>query len=338
VPGLWFPAQFVSSPLVTTRPGQCASTEFSGISFVSEAARPIDGKALAAELREQVRLDAAVLRAEFGITPGLAVVLVGDDPASSLYVRNKTRLAERAGVASFVHELPSNTTEGDLLALLGRLNERDDVHAILVQLPLPPHIDAQRVMREIDPVKDVDGFHPYNVGLLGIGRPGLVPCTPLGCVRLARTVRPSLRGLEVTILGRSTVVGRPAAQLFLLEDCTVTIAHSGTRDLAALCRRADVLVVAVGRAGFVTGEAIKPGATVIDVGINRVLGEDGRPRVTGDVDAASAARVAGALTPVPGGVGPMTVAVLLENTLRCARLQLSPRGIAASIPGGTSWP
>jgi methylenetetrahydrofolate dehydrogenase (NADP+)/methenyltetrahydrofolate cyclohydrolase len=309
---------------------------------MSGPALVIDGSAEAGKLRERVREDAARLKAEHGVVPGLAVVLVGDDPASRLYVRSKSNKASEAGLHSFVYELPADTSQGKLLALIEHLNERDDVDAILVQLPLPQHVDAESVLLAIEPSKDVDGFHPYNAGLLAIGRPALVPCTPLGCVRLALTVRSSLRGLEAVVVGRSTIVGRPAAQLFLLENCTVTLAHSATHDLAAVCRRADVLLVAVGKAGFVTGDFVKPGATVIDVGINRVPREDGTSRVVGDVDFASAAEVAGAITPVPGGVGPMTVAVLLENALRCARLRLDARSplprSRAPVSGGMSWP
>ena len=305
-------------------------------------AHVIDGRVRARELRERVGEDVGALLRESGIVPGLAVILVGDDPASNVYVRTKARRAADVGIASFAFRLPADASQADLLALLERLNAREDVDAVLVQLPLPQHIDTERVLRAIDPAKDVDGFHPYNVGLLGAGRPSLVPCTPLGALRLMQTVVPSLRGLEAVIVGRSSIVGRPMAQLLLLEDCTVTLAHSATRDLAAVCRRADVLVIAVGRPHFVGAESIKPGALVIDVGINRVVNEAGS-RLVGDVDFESALEVAGAITPVPGGVGPMTVAVLLENTLRCARARrgrgaVTPRNIAPLALGGTSWP
>lgn len=286
-------------------------------------ARIIDGRAEAAKVRAQVRDGVTQLQRDHGVVPGLAVVLVGDNSASRVYVRTKTRHASDVGIRSFGYELPSQTSERDLLLLLGELNAREDVHGILVQLPLPPHIKAERVVEAIDPGKDVDGFHPQNAGLLAIGKPALVPCTPTGCVWLAKTVHPSLRGLETVVLGRSTIVGRPAARLFLLEDCTTTVAHSATRNIEAVSRRADILVAAIGRAQLVTGEWIKPGATVIDVGINRVQDETGASRIVGDVDFASASKVAGAITPVPGGVGPMTVAFLLQNTLQCARMKLS---------------
>jgi len=288
-------------------------------------ARIIDGRTEAAKIRAAVRESVSVLVRDHGLVPGLAVVLVGDNSASRVYVRTKTRHAEDAGIKSFGYTLPPETTERDLLLLLDELNAREDVHGILVQLPLPSQIKAERVLERIDPRKDVDGFHPYNAGRLAIGKPTLVPCTPRGCVLLSKTVHSSLRGLEVVILGRSIIVGRPAAQLFLAEDCTTTIAHSGTRDVAKVARRADVLVAAVGRAQLVTAEWIKPGATVIDVGINRIQGDGTGNRIVGDVDFQSASRVAGAITPVPGGVGPMTVALLLENTVQCAREQLAIR-------------
>ena len=305
------------------------------------SATVIDGRLLASRLRERVREGVRALQLEHAVVPGVAVVLVGNDPASQMYVRTKKRRAFEAGIASFAYDLPADTSQADVLALLRELNERRDVHAILVQLPLPEHIDATRIVRAIEPAKDVDGFHPENVGLLGAGRPSLVPCTPLGALRLIHTVRPSLRGLESVIVGRSNIVGKPMAQLLLLEDCTVTVAHSATRDLAAVTRRADVLVVAAGKPGFLGADAIKPGATVIDVGINRVA-RDGASRLEGDVDFLAASRVAGAITPVPGGVGPMTVAVLLDNTLRCAQRQLAGnperRQTASVALGGTAWP
>jgi len=285
-------------------------------------ARIIDGKAEAQRLRARVAAEAAELTRLHGVVPGLAVVLVGEDPASQVYVRNKAAQTREAGMNSFEHRLSAATAEAELLALIARLNGRKDVHGILVQLPLPAHVSAEKVLGAIDPDKDVDGFHPVNAGRLAIGRPGLVPCTPLGCVMLAKTVHASLRGLEVVVVGRSTIVGRPAAQLFLKEDCTVTIAHSATRDLAAVCRRADLLLVAVGRPRMVGADWVKPGATVIDVGINRVPKDGGGTRLVGDVDFEAVVPVAGAVTPVPGGVGPMTIACLLANTLTCARLQL----------------
>lgn len=305
------------------------------------SARVIDGRLEAARLRASVRAEVLELQLAHGIVPGLAVVIVGDDAASRMYVRTKTRRALEAGIRSFPYALPATTSEEDVLALLRDLCARDDVHAILVQLPLPKHIDTNRIVLAIDPNKDVDGFHPQNVGLLGIGTPAMVPCTPLGALRLLRTVHASLRGLEAVIVGRSSIVGRPMTQLLVTENCTVTLAHSATRDLAVVCRRADVLVVAAGKPGFVTADFLKPGATVIDVGISRVLREDGTNGIVGDVDFASASRIAGAITPVPGGVGPMTVAVLLENVLRCARVTLGANASHEFAPAtrkGTPWP
>jgi len=289
---------------------------------VSPAPRIIDGVALAATVRASVREGVASLERGHGIVPTLAVVIVGDDPASHVYVRTKTKAAKDAGIGSIEYKLPVETPEAELLALLRELNQRDDVHGILVQLPLPKHISADRVIYSIDPSKDVDGFHPQNAGLLALGKPALVPCTPRGCVMLAKSVHESLQGFEVVIVGRSTIVGRPAAQLFLIEDCTTTIVHSRTREIETVCRRADLLVVAAGKPELVKENWIKPGATVIDVGINRVVKDNGAIRIVGDVDFESASRVAGAITPVPGGVGPMTVALLLENTLQCARNKL----------------
>jgi methylenetetrahydrofolate dehydrogenase (NADP+)/methenyltetrahydrofolate cyclohydrolase len=282
-------------------------------------ARIIDGKAEAAALRIRIAGQVAALKETHGIVPGLAVVLVGEDPASQVYVRNKAAQTGEAGMNSFEFRLPDSVAEDALLALIAELNLRDDVHGILVQLPLPPQIAADKVLNAIAPAKDVDGFHPINVGLLALGKPGLAPCTPLGCVILAKTVHDSLRGLEVVIVGRSNIVGRPAAQLFISESSTVTVAHSQTRDLPAVCRRADILLVAVGRPQLVRGDWVRPGATVIDVGINRVPKEGGGTRLVGDVAFAEAVEVAGAITPVPGGVGPMTIACLLANTLTCAR-------------------
>ena len=289
-------------------------------------ARIIDGKAEAAALRARLAEEVKSLQASHGVTPGLAVVLVGEDPASQVYVRNKAAQTREAGMASFEHRLPDTTSEAELLALVAELNARADVHGILVQLPLPAQISADKVLQSIAPEKDVDGFHPVNAGLLAIGKPGMVPCTPLGCLMLAKGVHDKLRGLDVVVVGRSTIVGRPAAQLFLGESCTVTIAHSGTRDLPATCRRADILVVAVGKPELVRGDWIKPGATVIDVGINRIEKPGGGTKLVGDVAFAEAMDVAGAVTPVPGGVGPMTIACLLANTLTCAKRSVGLAG------------
>ncbi len=281
----------------------------------------IDGKAVAAALRSRLAGEVTTL-AGTGITPGLAVVLVGEDAASQVYVRNKAKQTREIGMASFEHRLPVDTPEADLLALVARLNADEAVDGILVQLPLPDHIDAQKVIAAIDPDKDVDGFHPVNAGRLATGLPGLVPCTPLGCVILAKSASPDLSGMEAVVVGRSNIVGKPVAQLLLAENCTVTMAHSRSRDLPAICRRADLLVAAVGRPEMVRGDWIKPGAIVIDVGINRVPNPDagdGKTRLVGDVAFDEARMVAGAITPVPGGVGPMTIACLLQNTLTAAR-------------------
>ena len=268
-----------------------------------------DGKAVAAALRGRVGTAAAEIVAAGKRKPGLAVVLVGEDPASSVYVRSKGKATLAAGMASFEHRLPADTTQDDLLALVDRLNADDTVDGILVQLPLPAHINADAVITRIDPDKDVDGFHPVNAGRLATGLPGFVPCTPLGCVMLLKEVHPHLAGLEAVVIGRSNIVGKPMGQLLLQQSCTVTMTHSRTRDIFAHVRQADIVVAAVGIAGFVRAEWIKPGATVIDVGINRT--EAG---LVGDVDPA-AAEIAGAITPVPGGVGPMTIACLLRNTV-----------------------
>lgn len=284
-------------------------------------ARIIDGKAIAQDLRAKIAGAAAALTQKTGIVPGLAVVLVGSDPASEVYVRTKSKAVVDAGMRSFDHKLPADTPETELIALVERLNADPAVHGILVQLPLPPQIDAARVLHTIDPGKDVDGFHPVNAGRLATGLPALVPCTPLGCVRLAKAVHPALAGMEAVVIGRSNIVGKPLAQLLLGENCTVTVAHSKTRDLPAVCRRADLLFAAVGRAEMVRGDWIRPGATVIDVGINRVPGEAGKTRLVGDVAFAEASAVAGAITPVPGGVGPMTIAMLMQNTVRAAKIQ-----------------
>jgi len=277
----------------------------------------IDGKAIAAELRRRVAEAAAELHREHGIVPGLAAVLVGDDPASQVYVRSKARACIAAGLASFEHHLPADAAPDAVLDLVRRLDADDRVDGILVQLPLPRQVDPHAVIAAIDPAKDVDGFHPVNVGRLWNGEPGLVPCTPQGCLMLLRSVRPSLAGAEAVVLGRSPIVGRPVAALLLAADCTVTIAHSKSQNLPTVCRRADILVAAVGRPGLVKGEWIKPGATIIDVGISRVATGD-RVQLVGDVDFAAARLVAGAITPVPGGVGPMTIACLLRNTVLAA--------------------
>lgn len=277
-------------------------------------ARIIDGKAIAADLRGKV---AAAIARLGGPPPGLAVVLVGQSPASEVYVKSKSKAVAEAGMRPFDHKLPTSASEAEVLSLIGKLNADPAVNGILVQLPLPPQIDTQKVIEAIDPAKDVDDFHPLNAGRLARGLPGLVPCTPLGCVILAKTVHPSLAGLDAVVIGRSNIVGKPAAQLLLVESATVTIAHSKTRDLPGVCRRADLLIVSVGRPEVVRKDWIKPGATVIDVGINRISGEDGKSRIVGDV-ADDVRDVAGAITPVPGGVGPMTIACLLLNTLRAA--------------------
>ncbi len=278
----------------------------------------IDGKVFAAVLRGRVAAGVSGLLAR-GIVPGLAVVLVGEDPASEVYVRNKGIQTREAGMNSWEHKLPAETAQDDLLALVERLNQDPAVHGILVQLPLPAHLDAEAVINAIDPKKDVDGFHILNVGLLGTGQKAMVPCTPLGCLLMLRDRLGDLSGLNAVVVGRSNIVGKPMAQLLLGDSCSVTIAHSRTRNLAEVCRQADILVAAVGRPRMIPGDWVKPGATVIDVGINRIE-EDGRTRLVGDVDFDSAAQVAGAITPVPGGVGPMTIACLLANTLTaCCR-------------------
>ena len=282
-------------------------------------ARIIDGKGFAERLRARVGERAAAVKRAHGLVPGLAAVLVGDDPASAVYVRNKEKAVAEAGMTSFPHRLPASTSEAELLALIAKLNADKAVHGILVQLPLPKHIDAERIIDAVHPDKDVDGFHPVNVGRLASGRAGLVPCTPLGCMMLLEDTLGKLEGRDAVVVGRSNIVGKPMAALLLAANCTVTIAHSRTKDLAAVCRRAEILVAAVGRAEMVRGDWIKPGATVIDVGINRVPGaEPGKTRLVGDVAFAEAKGVAGAITPVPGGVGPMTIACLLANTVRAA--------------------
>jgi len=280
----------------------------------------LDGKAFAAKLRTQVATHVARLKADHGIVPGLAVVLLGDDPASQVYVRSKGKMTVEVGMQSFEHRLPDTTSEADLLALIAQLNADPAVHGILVQLPLPAGLNSDLVINAIDPAKDVDGFHISNVGLLGTGQKAMVPCTPLGCLMLLRDYHGSLSGKHAVVIGRSNIVGKPMAQLLLGDSCTVTIAHSRTADLAGMVRQADIVVAAVGRAQMVPGDWIKPGATVIDVGINRIAGDDGSTRLVGDVDFDSCAAVAGAITPVPGGVGPMTIACLLANTVTaCSR-------------------
>jgi methylenetetrahydrofolate dehydrogenase (NADP+) / methenyltetrahydrofolate cyclohydrolase len=281
-------------------------------------ARIIDGKAIAAELRGRAADAAHRLARDRSLVPGLAVVLVGSNPASEVYVGSKTKATVGSGMRSFDHRLPENTSEAELTALIGRLNADPVIHGILLQLPLPAHIDAQKVIAAIDPAKDVDGLHPMNTGRLLAGLPAPVPCTPLGCIILAKSIHSSLEGLEAVVIGRSTLVGKPLAQLLLAENATVTLAHSKTHDLPAVSRRADLLFAAVGRPEMVRKGWIKPGATVIDVGVNRVAGGGGISRVVGDVAFAEVSEVAGAITPVPGGVGPMTIACLLTNTVRAA--------------------
>jgi methylenetetrahydrofolate dehydrogenase (NADP+)/methenyltetrahydrofolate cyclohydrolase len=284
-------------------------------------ARIIDGKTIAAELRGRVSDAAHRLARDRTLVPGLAVVLVGNNPASEVYVGSKTKATVGSGMRSFDHRLPATVSETDLLTLVGRLNRDPVVHGILVQLPLPAHIDAQKILAAIDPAKDVDGFHPLNLGRLAAGLPALAPCTPLGCIILAKTVLPSLEGLEAVIIGRSNIVGKPLALLLLAENATVTVAHSKTEDLPSVCRRADLVFAAVGRPEMVRKDWIKPGATVIDVGITRVPGPGGKSRLLGDVAFAEVSEVAGAITPVPGGVGPMTISCLLANTVRAACMQ-----------------
>ena len=282
-------------------------------------AQLIDGKARAAALRERIREMTVELATQHGVTPGLAVVIVGDDPASQVYVRNKGKQAREAGFESFTHRLPESTSQEELLAVIDVLNADLSVNGILVQLPLPNQIDAYAVIDRIDPAKDVDGFHTLNVGRLALGQTGFVPCTPLGCWLMLREAVDSLAGLNAVVVGRSNIVGKPMAALLLAESCTVTTAHSKTQDLAEVCRGADILVAAVGRPKMIKGDWIKPGAVVVDVGINRLDIGDGKSRLVGDVDFDEAAQAAAKITPVPGGVGPMTIACLLANTLFAAR-------------------
>lgn len=283
-------------------------------------AQIIDGKLFSRKLRDQVAEHVAALKKENNVTPGLAVVLVGEDPASQVYVRSKGKQTIEAGMNSYEHKLSADTSEADLLELVNRLNEDKDVHGILVQLPLPEHINQDAVINAIDPVKDVDGFHISNVGLLATGQKSMVPCTPLGCLLMLKEFHGSLAGMDAVIIGRSNIVGKPMAQLLLNESCTVSITHSKTKNLEKVVGRADIIVAAVGRPEMVKGDWIKPGATLIDVGINRVEENDGGKRLVGDAEFSSCSKFAGALTPVPGGVGPMTIACLLVNTLvACCR-------------------
>jgi methylenetetrahydrofolate dehydrogenase (NADP+) / methenyltetrahydrofolate cyclohydrolase len=291
----------------------------------------IDGKAFAADVRARVAAHVARIKAEAGVTPGLAVVLVGEDPASQVYVRSKGKQTVESGMSSFEHKLPADTDEATLLAVVRTLNADPDVHGILVQLPLPGHLNADLIINSIDPAKDVDGFHISNVGLLGTGQKAMVPCTPLGCLMMLRAHHGRLAGMDAVVIGRSNIVGKPMANLLLGDSCTVTIAHSRTRNLPDVVRRADIVVAAAGRPEFVPGDWIRPGATVIDVGINRIE-RDGKAVLVGDVHFDSAAAVAGAITPVPGGVGPMTIACLLANTLTaCCRVHglAEPEGLTA---------
>ncbi len=295
----------------------------------------IDGKAFAATIRAKVAAHVARLKVDYEITPGLAVILVGEDPASQVYVRNKGKQTLEVGMNSYEHKLPADTSQEKLLALIADLNADPAVHGILCQLPVPDHIDEATVINAIAPEKDVDGFHISNVGLLATGQKAMVPCTPLGCLMMLRERHGDLSGLEAVVVGRSNIVGKPMAQLLLRDSCTVTIAHSRTRDIQEVCKRADILVAAVGRPEMISGDWIKPGATVIDVGINRIPAPEkgeGKMRLVGDVDFDSASKVAGAITPVPGGVGPMTIAVLLANTLTaCCRANdlPEPEGLTA---------
>jgi methylenetetrahydrofolate dehydrogenase (NADP+)/methenyltetrahydrofolate cyclohydrolase len=292
----------------------------------------IDGKEFAASVRAKVAEHVATLKEVHGLTPGLAVVLVGEDPASQVYVRNKGKQTIECGMNSYEHKLSADTTQEDLLALLDQLNADPAVHGILVQLPLPGHLNEDLVINRIDPAKDVDGFHISNVGLLATGQKAMVPCTPLGCLMMLRDRHGSLSGMNAVVVGRSNIVGKPMGQLLLRDSCTVTIAHSRTKNIEEICKQADILVAAVGRPQMITGDWVKPGATVIDVGINRIDKPEGGTRLVGDVDFDSAAAVAGAITPVPGGVGPMTIACLLANTLTaCCRANdlPEPKGLTA---------
>ena len=292
-------------------------------------AKIIDGQAIAAQLRQRIGEAAGDLRQRHGFVPGLAAIIVGNNPASQIYVRNKARACAAAGLASYEHILPSDTSETELVALVNSLNEDERVDGILVQLPLPVHIDARKMVAAIDPAKDVDGFHPLNIGRLWGGETTLVPCTPQGCMILLRAALPSLAGAEAVVLGRSHIVGRPLAALLLAADCTVTLLHTKSRDIPITCRRADILIAAAGQPAMVKGDWIKPGATVIDVGTNRIVTLD-RTRLVGDVDFVTARKIAGAITPVPGGAGPMTIACLLQNTVlaACRRRGLADPALA----------
>ena len=285
---------------------------------MTHQAKLIDGNEFSAGLRDQITQRVHEIRDRHGVTPGLAVVLVGEDPASQVYVRNKHKRTVESGMNSFEHKLPADTSERELLTLIEALNNDGAVHGILVQLPLPKHIDSEKVLQAIRPDKDVDGFHPWNVGMLATGGLGMIPCTPLGSMMLLRDVLGNLSGLKAVVIGRSNIVGKPMAHLLIRESCTVTVAHSRTKDLPAEVRAADIVIAAVGVPEMVRGEWIKPGATVIDVGINRINLPDGKTKLVGDVNFAEAVQVAGAITPVPGGVGPMTIACLLRNTLTAA--------------------
>jgi methylenetetrahydrofolate dehydrogenase (NADP+)/methenyltetrahydrofolate cyclohydrolase len=293
------------------------------------SAKIIEGKAIAAALRASVKAETHRLTAAHGIVPGLAVVLVGDNAASKTYVASKSRAVVEVGMRPLDYQLPAATGEAELLALVKALNSDPAVSGILVQLPLPPQINPARILNSIDPDKDVDGFHPLNAGRLMMGLPALVPCTPVACLKLIKTVHPALTGLDALVVGRSHIVGNPLSQILLNENATVTVAHTRTRNLPDYCRRADILCVAIGCAEFIRGDWIKPGATVIDVGINRVTDGNGKSRIVGDVNFAEAVEVAGAITPVPGGVGPMTIVCLLVNTLRaaCAQAELPPPAV-----------
>jgi len=283
-------------------------------------AQIIDGKQIAANVRAEVAAEVARLQKDHGLKPGLAVVLVGEDPASKVYVANKAKQTVEVGMNSWEHRLPAETSEADVLALVNKLNNDPACHGILVQLPLPKHINSEKVLNSINPDKDVDGFHPVNVGRLWVGERALVPCTPTGSVILAKTVLPSLSGLDAVVIGRSNIVGKPVAALLLRENCTVTIAHSRTKNIADVVKRADLVIAAVGIPEMVKASWIKPGATIIDVGINRVPSDNGKTKLVGDVAYEECAKVAGAITPVPGGVGPMTIACLLRNTAQAAAM------------------
>ena len=283
-------------------------------------AKIIDGKQIAASVRADVAAEVARLQKEHGLKPGLAVVLVGEDPASKVYVANKAKQTVEVGMNSWEHRLPAETSEADVLALVDKLNNDPECHGILVQLPLPKHINAEKVLNSINPDKDVDGFHPVNVGRLWVGERALVPCTPTGSVILAKSVLPSLSGLDAVVIGRSNIVGKPVAALLLRENCSVTIAHSRTKNIEDVVKRADLVVAAVGIPEMVKASWIKPGATIIDVGINRVPSENGKTKLVGDVAYDECAKVAGAITPVPGGVGPMTIACLLRNAAQAAAM------------------